>query len=69
MNKGFTLIELMIVVAIVGVIIAIVCGGVQDVKKKEQFMAECKQDHKQYECDSMWATAHPQPHVVNVYHN
>lgn len=34
----------------------IVVDGIDTSKKHEQFNKECLKDHKQYECDVLWAT-------------
>lgn len=58
-----TKIEVGVIVAIVLVLIVSAIGYT---KNHERFMADCLQDHKQYECDMMWKAANPPPQVVHV---
>lgn len=55
----FTFVEVLIGIAIVGIIVSLVVGMAGEAKEKRAFMAECRGDHKQYECDAMWYAIHP----------
>jgi len=66
--RGFTLIEILIVVAIVGILIAVGVGAVFQNDAHKKFLAECAHDHKPYECEVMWKQMHPDQTVVYVRH-
>lgn len=49
---------------IVGLLIV---GAVNSVNEKAAFMAECVQDHKQYECDAIWRSGEPDYIPVPIF--
>jgi hypothetical protein len=59
-----SLIEWMIIVAIVGILMALVIGAPIMRAEKDAFLAECARDHRPYECQVMWKQMHPDPVVV-----
>jgi prepilin-type N-terminal cleavage/methylation domain-containing protein len=67
-KRGFTLIELMLAIAIVGLVVAIVVGGLaQEDTCKEDVMISCEADGKaEYECLA-YAKQICEPDVVYVY--
>lgn len=65
--KGWTLIETMIVLAILGILIALFIGGVAQEQKRVAFMAECTEHMKNFECEHMWKEMHPDPQQVIVW--
>ena len=58
------------VAVIVGVIVLAIVAIVDDGKHHDKFMAQCMQDHKQYECDALWragedhTTVMPMPVII-----
>ena len=51
---------------IVGILLVIMIGlviadGVNASHHRKTFMAECLQDHKQYECDALWGQTRSSP--------
>lgn len=34
-----------------------IAAGIDSAKHRSQFMRECRQDHKQYECESMYGSS------------
>jgi hypothetical protein len=59
-----TLIEWMIIVAILGILAAVVLSAPAAKREKDAFLAECARDHRPYECQVMWKQMHPDPVVV-----
>lgn len=66
--KGFTLIEVMIIVAIVGILIAVGVGAVVLKGERERFIASCMQQEPQYQCEVKWKQMRPDRTVVYVQH-
>lgn len=54
-----------------GIILAVLIGGVvvacnADEEHRKKFMADCMQDHKQYECDALWRAGEDHTTVMPV---
>ncbi len=62
--KDMTLIELMIIAAIVGILAAVVLGLPAQKKERDDFMASCAAREPQYECEVKWKQMHPDPVVI-----
>ncbi len=64
LRSKITVIEVLILVMIVGALLMIVVGAKNDVSAKEEFMTECMQDLKKYECTVMWNESKPRTNTV-----
>jgi len=62
--RDLTLIEWMIVGAIIGILAILVIGAPARKAEKDAFMSDCARDHKPYECQALWKQMHPDPVVV-----
>jgi hypothetical protein len=62
-----TSIEKIIVVLIIALLIAMGVSASRDIDDKKVFMQSCLQDKKQYECDALYAHAHPEPQQYIVW--
>lgn len=56
---------------IIGIIFAVIVGiGIaiaqSDSKHQKDFMDQCVQDHKQYECDAMWRAGEDHTTVMPI---
>jgi hypothetical protein len=49
---------------VLGVFSLMVIMFVANYVSYKNFMTECTQDHKAYECDTMWATSHQTPVIL-----
>ena len=69
MRKGFTIVELMIIVSVIGIFSAIAIPNFQEFKKKqdpnyinnrkkERFMRECLRNLKATDCRDNWKEYH-----------
>lgn len=52
--RAFTILELLVVLAIVALVWMVIALGRSDERDREAFMAECLQHRPQYECTAMW---------------
>lgn len=62
--RGVTLIEILIIVAIVGILGALLAGIPAQRRAEAEFMAQCEQYEKLYQCQMKWRQMHPDPIVV-----
>lgn len=62
--RGMTLIEWLIIAAIVLILAALVIGAPARQQEKAVFMSSCTAREPQYECDVKWKQMHPDPVVV-----
>lgn len=63
--KGFTIVEVCIVFAILGILGALIIGLPTQEKEHEDFLAACMRAGEQpYECQYKWKQMHPDPIVV-----
>jgi prepilin-type N-terminal cleavage/methylation domain-containing protein len=62
--KGFTLIEVCIVIVIISILFAVMLSMPAQQKAKEDFFASCTKVEPQYSCDVKWKQIHPDPIVV-----
>ena len=63
--KGFTFIELLIIIAILGILAAIVLGAIVGKDEKTAFMQSCSEHEAAYQCEYKWKQMHPDP--ITVY--
>lgn len=63
-----TRIERLIIAAIILLVVASFFGAIDKEGRHEKFMADCLHDKKEYECETMWKTANPDPQLIYVVH-
>lgn len=64
--RGFTLVELLIVVAVMGIVAALIIGNSFGDKDQVKFMMECSKYEPHYQCEYKWKQMHPD--TLWVYH-
>lgn len=63
---AFTVIEVLIVIAIVGILLAFWKHSEYEAQAEKDFMSQCRQDHREYECQAMWRSGKPKQQIIMV---